>query len=566
MSELELGHMSDLLRPTDEASILNAINRMYWDAAQKSSGTGGDRITHPEFYESRYSDWPVHVDVFMDAARDITSAKAIFDKNRSPRRCDGIAENFVFNVFDARKHKPSLASYLDYLAGVSRELERETQPYRFPAKICISEADRRAHTLITGGSRMGKSELLKRLIHHYVAHPELGGVLVVDPHGEMAAQIARWQEFAGDGMRRLVYLDAKAGEAVGRVPALNPLVRGSASDDELSHVADQLANALSYFGGDGEGHTPQMHRLARFVLRVQLGMKGSTLMDTMSGLTLQGKRGQEASAPALPAFVAVGRDHPDEVVQDFFRTGFDGESYASTRDALKRRLTNALEVPVFRRMMTAPEPLDLEAELNAGKVVVVNCGTAGAAVANTVGQFMMAQVAAIGARRLANPDLKRMPVHVFVDEATRLMSPPFVEILEQFAKTRIWLTMAQQGAGEGATRDFIGRVTRNTGLKFIGASGKLGELEKFVDVSLKELPALERGQFVVVKTGAERDPLLLDTRPSPLADDAGAMSAAEWRAVLDYQLATYYRPTAPPAPPKPAEPESAPAAADRWRE
>jgi hypothetical protein len=257
------------------------------------------------------------------------------------------------------------------------------------------------------------------------------------------------------------------------------------------------------------------------------------------------------------------------VVRDFFLNDWNGESYRGTRDALKRRLSTHLRAPTFRRMMTAPNPIDLEALLNAGKVVVVNCGLEGEA-GDALGRFIMAQVAAIGRRRLDNARLERHPVHVFVDEATQLMAPPFVKILERFAKARIWLTMAQQGAGEGGDREFVNRVRRSTGLKFLGRSGNAGELLRLVDIGRGELPQLKQGEFLVAKTGEEKSLMLLRTlNPSPLKDDANAMSASEWAAVLEGQFAAYYRqpPKALPSPaPADAKPDAKAEGVKRWRQ
>lgn len=456
-----------------------------------------------------------------------------------------------------------LFDHNDYLASVlSAELERP--------RHLQETRDRRAHSLVTGGSRSGKSELVKLLVHHYVRHPELGGVLVVDPHGDMARQIARWQEFAGAGAGRLVYLDASEGAAHSAgVPALNPLVSGSATPDELATLSGQLADALAYFGGDGEGQTPQMQRLAAFCLQMLLELNDSTLLDLMHGLTVPPRSEKGSQKPADPEFVRWGKTHPDEVVRDFFLNDWNGESYRGTRDALKRRLSTHLRAPTFRRMMTAPDPIDLEALLNAGKVVVVNCGLEGEA-GDALGRFIMAQVAAIGRRRLDNARLERHPVHVFVDEATQLMAPPFVKILERFAKARIWLTMAQQGAGEGGDREFVNRVRRSTGLKFLGRSGNVGELLRLVDIGRGELPQLKQGEFLVAKTGEEKSLMLLRTlNPSPLKDDANAMSTSEWAAVLEGQFAAYYRhpPKALPSPtPADAKPDAKAEGVKRWRQ
>ena len=290
---------------------------------------------------------------------------------------------FVERIFDPEIHTPDMPGFINYLGAVNDDLQAAVwEVLRNVSARALTESDRRAHTLIAAGSRAGKTELMKQLIHHYVGHPELGGLLVIDPHSDMARQVARWKEFAGAGKERLVYLDAQA--AQGLVPALNPLVRGEAHDDELSDMAAQLAGALEFFGGDGEGQTPQMQRLAKFILRVLLAMPGSSLVDMALGLTNRQPRGPKTPPPA---FATKGRAHTDPFVADFFRMDFDGPGYASTRDALKRRMTNALEHPVFRRIITAPDPLDLEGLLSAGKVVVVACGSTGEA-RTALGRFL----------------------------------------------------------------------------------------------------------------------------------------------------------------------------------
>jgi hypothetical protein len=486
------------------------------------------------------------------------------ERGRPQRAALGFDE-YVDHQKMARRFKPAddpldqpsfsadLKGYLAYLrTGFPYdELGRYIDAAGTPPASIEEERDRRFHTLAVGGSRSGKTELVKLLVHHYVRHPELGGVLVVDPHADMARQIARWKEFAGKGAERLVFLDAGTGVEHGAgVPALNPLVIGDdATPDEVAIRAGQLAGALVYFGGGNEGLTDQMERLAAYCLQVLLEMKRSTLADLVDGLRVRQRGEKGAPQQAEAEFVRRGKAHPNKYIREFFQYDWDGESYRSSRDALRRRLQTHFRLPTFERIMTAPDPLDLEALLNAGKVVVLNCQY-GDEAGLAVGRFVVAQVSAMGHRRLANARADAPPVHVFVDEASMLMTPPFVKILEQFAKRNIWMTISQHGAGEGGERDFIKRVRRSTGLKFLGR-GDVKEIMSNVDVPRESIPDLEQGDFITVKKGFERAPMLLRTwRPSPVADDRNAMSEAEWSAMLKDQFARYYRqpPKALPAP------------------
>jgi hypothetical protein len=443
--------------------------------------------------------------------------------------------------FDDVEYTKDFNGYIKYLFDHDPHLETVLATELERPRFILESPDRRKHTLVVGAPGAGKSELMKLMVHHYVKHSELGGVLVIDPHAKMARQIARWREFAGDGADRLVYLDPVRGKSHGGwVPALNPITKGDATDDETSIVAKQLANALVYFGGENEGMTDQMHRLAGFCLNVMLDMEGTTLFDLMEGLNVPSR---EKSAPKItePEFVRRGKNHKSRAVRDFFLNDWDGASYRVTRDALKRRLSTYLDVPLFERVVTAQAPLNLEALLNAGKVVVVNCSFAGDA-GKALGRFIMAQVESMGKRRLdRGDDAPCPPVHVFVDEATILMSPPFVSILLEFRKVGIWLTMGQQGMGDGGEREFLRKVKNSTHLKFIGRSGNTGEVIRSLGVKMEQ-PRLGEGKFVVIKNGEERTPMLLEAlHPSPVADDTNAMSDAEWAAVLERQFAAYYR-------------------------
>ena len=79
--------------------------------------------------------------------------------------------------------------------------------YKFlcePVPLKIPESARAEHTYLCGATGSGKTELLKLLIHSYmVNHPETA-VVIIEPSGKLAPEVARFREnYASD---RLIYV------------------------------------------------------------------------------------------------------------------------------------------------------------------------------------------------------------------------------------------------------------------------------------------------------------------------------------------------------------------------
>ena len=88
--------------------------------------------------------------------------------------------------------------------------------WRLPA--LIREGDRKGHTYLTGSSGAGKSELLKVLIHADIHKSKPPCVIVLDPHGKFADEVAQQKDVVASG--RLIYLNPT--QSKHRTPTLNP--------------------------------------------------------------------------------------------------------------------------------------------------------------------------------------------------------------------------------------------------------------------------------------------------------------------------------------------------------
>ena len=104
--------------------------------------------------------------------------------------------------YDPDRHTSDRAGYLAYLAGAGSG-PIEVFFRRLP--LLIPEDHRQMHTYVTGSSGSGKSELMKVLIHSYARQEKPPCLVILDPHGKFADEVAAQREVIEAD--RLVYVN-----------------------------------------------------------------------------------------------------------------------------------------------------------------------------------------------------------------------------------------------------------------------------------------------------------------------------------------------------------------------
>ena len=473
---------------------------------------------------------------FEDYRHTVSRIDSIRKEARSALHSDWGAEREIgpeiyrlLALFRRERHTPTAAGYEAYVQDVSPSLLKAVERKISEANLgdTFDTATRAFHTHVLGGRGAGKSELLKLLLHHHVKNPGLGGVLVLDPHGDLVRDVARWLDFeSGD---RLVFLDGNAGGD--KYPALNPLAIGDLNANEVADYADLLANAVSSLSEKRE-LSDNMHTMARYCLWVLLGREGSTLADLA---TFMGN----PKEPETAALIEAGKQHPDVQVSRYFRDAFiNRHSLSYSKNGIADRLDAVLGAARLRPLLTAQAPINLESLLDAGKIVLVNLAGAGAGGADILGRLLVARMAMIGKRRMFNPDMPRNPVHVFVDEAARLVSPDVFFIMDELRKFRVWLTLAHQYLSQ--IRDPRDRESlwNGSAIKIIGATDERDTLQMLFG---KDVPTIGKFQFAVRWGIRPREQIVLLTEtPNHLRDGRNNMTDEAWENTLARQVANYY--------------------------
>ena len=472
------------------------------------------------------------------------------DRARRRLHVRGDENPAIDGLLEASKHDaltPDFEGWLRYL-GKQGPIEKAMKHPRYQREGLFHEAGLEESVLVVAPRKWGKSELLKALVWHHVKAPNdtnpAAAVVVLDPGGDLARQVAHWPELSGPGRPsdRLVYVEPELVE--GLSVGFNPLDGAGLDHRGRNHMAGMLAEALSTLTAD---LSLAMKTLVKACSTVLLATPGATLRDLQVIL-----RDPENDARAAELYARAVAYTDDPSVQDWFLHEFSGEGYKGTRSYLRNRFNELLVSYDFAGMFAGPETVSLAAAIEARKVVLVNLAKFDNEDAVRVaGRLFVAMVGAIARRRAQNPNAARAPIYLVVDEATVLAGNELVKMLAQLRKFGLNLILAQQVLGSGFSTEDKQTLSDNTGCRFIGGRDKrivTDMLHTGRDLR-DELPAIERMHFWT-EWPEKGGPHLLKVR-SDLAGYAYTVSPSEWASYVaraTHPEAGYYRPAMAPLP------------------
>ena len=403
------------------------------------------------------------------------------------------------------------------------------RPHRLP----ILEAQRRRHTLVVGASGSGKSEILKGIVHHYMTRNTGTAIVILDPHGDLALDVARFREnVRGD---RLVFIDLGISDE--QTAVINPFEVGDLSDRELDVAKQELIGQLGSVLGERAELSSTMEAVISPCVSTLLRMPGATIADLRDFL-------DEGRNERLLEYAFENLSNPQQI--EFLRTDF-ANTRNDTRLALKTKLQLLLDSDVFRNFLVGRSTIDLEREIEANKLIIFTLSTAGAgeSVGPAIGRLVMAKLMGIASRRaLLSPEdrQKCAPIHCIVDEAQNVVSPSMRKVLDQARKFRLHLTLASQYLGQFTDVEVRSSIEQNCAVKLIGLQNQEStrvHMAKLAGTTAEKIGSLATGDFFVKIGAFPGYTLRNDTQ---LLGGANSMTDAEWDRIRSDQLRRYYRP------------------------
>lgn len=388
-----------------------------------------------------------------------------------------------------------------------------------PITFTLPTACRFEHHHIVAGSGHGKTQTLQYLIANDLRAVAEGkrSVIVLDSQGDLIRTVADLALFGPDGPLhdRVVIIDPSDVEwpvslnlfdvGLERLTGYQPLERERLTNSILELYDFVLGTLLS------AEMTQKQNVIFRYVTRLMLHIPDATI-HTLRELMEPGS--EKRFAKDIAKLTGSARQ--------FFEREFSGREFDQTKKQVLRRLWGILENQTFERMFTHPRSkLDLFAEMNAGKVILINTAKDLLKEQGTeiFGRFFIALIAQAAQERATLPAGKRMPTIVYVDEAQDYFDRNIGLILAQARKYNVGMVLAHQYLGQLEPK-LQEAFAANTAIKFAGgvSAKDARSLASMMYCSPELIEAQPKGCFAAHVRGQT-------TTALPLAFPFGVMEA-----------------------------------------
>ncbi|MCX6812835.1 MAG: type IV secretion system DNA-binding domain-containing protein [Candidatus Berkelbacteria bacterium] len=294
-------------------------------------------------------------------------------------------------------------------------------------KFGIKLDDRRRHCYIIGKSGVGKSTLIENMVYDDVV--EGRGVIVVDPHGELADKV----------------LACIPDERVEDVVVFDPADRSfpiafnlldKVEDDFKGMVASGFVGIFKKIFGDSWG--PRLEHILRNTVLALMDYPESTMLDIPRMLTE--KRFREK----VVSFVV------DPVIRDFWVTEFaqyDAKFRTEAVSPILNKVGQFLSTSTIRNIVGQPHSrINIREIMDSRKILVINLshGKIGEDNSALLGAMMITKVQLSAMSRADVTSDNRPDCYLYVDEFQNFATESFAVILSEARKYNLNLTVANQ--------------------------------------------------------------------------------------------------------------------------
>lgn len=406
----------------------------------------------------------------------------------------------------------------------------------FADKIHLPYNDKKRHTFIVASNGSGKSELMKYLIFQEFKHDKTG-VILIDPHGDLAEQVAKLK---GKNNEKMVFVGLKLHPNY--TPIFNPFDVDNRNPLEVERQARDMINSLGeVFGTSFSEYMQKIMFSCIYLLMMQGNKTLADLADMMRDSEVE--RVQR-----------IARKLPNERVRAFFEHDFNNKQFESTKFSIQNKVSKLVDDTLFRQLITGKNTIDLMKLTNEGYKVIFDLSGISDEAKDTFGRLIVAQLKFLANSRESTEH--RPSVFVYVDEFQRFVSDNINKGLAELRKFGFHFVLATQNLTQLDTNT-ANNVLSNTNIKIVGQNDPLTNKKMSVQIGVDDdyLNRLKVGQFYIKARSSDNAQYI--EVPSNLIDKKASVKAEKWEQIKAEQIEKYYelRTTNTRATKEPTEPQ-----------
>jgi hypothetical protein len=321
--------------------------------------------------------------------------------------------------------------------------------------IGLTESERERHMYIIGGTGNGKTTMLQYAIVQDIQNGH--GVAVIDPHGDMAKEIA--SRIPEHRIKDVIYFNPDdLSYPIGmNLLELDENLEGDDLLREKDLITESVVSIFRKIFSDDDSGGHRIEYILRNATQTALTIKDATLF-TIYDLLNDGKYRRKVITKLT-----------DENLQKFWRNEF-GKAGNFQQIKMAAGITAKVGRFLFsasaKRILEQPKStINFDDIMNESKILICNFskGMIGEDTSELLGTAVLAKLQLASLRRARIEQDDRKPFYLYVDEFQNFATVSFVQMLSESRKYKLFLTMAEQSTSQQADKDMINVILANVG-------------------------------------------------------------------------------------------------------
>ena len=319
----------------------------------------------------------------------------------------------------------------------------------------LTTAERERHIFMIGGTGNGKTTMLQYGIVQDIRSGK--GVAIIDPHGDLATTLLRY--IPKDRVKDVICFNP---DDIDHPLAMNLLelpkgLKGSALEREKDRITESVISVLRKIFSDDDTGGHRIEYVLRNAIQTALTTEDPTIFTIFELLTNDTYRKK------------ITNDLPAGTLKNFWQNEL-GKAGAMQRVKMSHGVTSKIGrfefSPATKRVMGRPtSTLDFDNLLNSSKILICNFskGNLGEDTSALFGTAVLAKLQTAALRRARIDQRERMPFYLYVDEFQNFATMPFVQMLSEARKYKLFLTMAEQSTTQQDEERLVNISLANVG-------------------------------------------------------------------------------------------------------